>query len=348
MSYAMEYGNHQQTFKIESAIVINDENTNILVPGQKAKVLHKCDHCDACSPQKLIIKRHIGLVHERKPPLECMDCYAVFVEQKQLTKHKRKQHSNSMPFQCGVCKAGFTEKGAVNRHIANVHEGKKSHVCEICQKTFTERGIMERHVKYVHEKIKDYKCPYCVKEFGGRGNLNIHVRTVHEGIKPHKCPVCQVAYVDKRAMQKHVDSVHRGIIQKDFEKFQCSQCESKFSTKYTLRAHVESIHDNIRPLGLDFVLSFLSVLSNFRSREKLSKKRLESKPEQFARIQIFSGTIDQNPYFSIAILVLDYKVLFTNFHLMVLLIFGSLVRENSRGFIENMKHKILTLRVLTL
>ena len=124
MSYAVEYGNHQQTFKLESAIVINDENTNILVPGQNTKVLHKCDHCDACSTQKLIIKRHIGLVHERKPPLECMDCYAVFTEQKQLTKHKRKQHSNSMPFQCGVCKAGFTEKGAVNRHIANVHEGR--------------------------------------------------------------------------------------------------------------------------------------------------------------------------------------------------------------------------------
>ena len=124
MSYAVEYGNHQQTFKLESAIVINDENTNILVPGQNTKVLHKCDHCDACSPQKLIIKRHIGLVHERKPPLECMECYAVFTEQKQLTKHKRKQHSNSMPFQCGVCKAGFTEKGAVNRHIANVHEGR--------------------------------------------------------------------------------------------------------------------------------------------------------------------------------------------------------------------------------
>ena len=125
MSYAMEYGNHQQTFKLESAIVIeNNENTDILVPGQNTKVLHKCDHCDACSTQKLIIKRHIGLVHERKPPLECMECYAVFTEQKQLTKHKRKQHSNSMPFQCGVCKAGFTEKGAVNRHIANVHEGR--------------------------------------------------------------------------------------------------------------------------------------------------------------------------------------------------------------------------------
>ena len=41
------------------------------------------------SLQKGILKRHIGLVHERKTPLECADCYAVFVETKQFTKHKR-------------------------------------------------------------------------------------------------------------------------------------------------------------------------------------------------------------------------------------------------------------------
>ena len=37
------------------------------------------------------------------------------------------------------------------------------------------------------------------------------------------------------------------------------------------------------------------------------------------------------------------KVLFTNFHLIALLLFGSLVRENLRGLREIMKHKILTI-----
>ena len=53
---------------------------------------------------KDILKRHIGLVHERKTPLECMDCYAVFIDPKRLKMHKVKVHGETLPHQCGTCK----------------------------------------------------------------------------------------------------------------------------------------------------------------------------------------------------------------------------------------------------
>ena len=43
-----------------------------------------------------IFERHIGLVHENKTPLECMLCYAVFIDPKRLKQHKINVHKGKI------------------------------------------------------------------------------------------------------------------------------------------------------------------------------------------------------------------------------------------------------------
>ena len=46
------------------------------------------------------------------------------------------------------------------------------------------------------------------------------------------------------------------------------------------------------------VLNFLSILSDFISREELTQKYLESKIEPFAKVLFLNDKIDQNPNFA--------------------------------------------------
>ena len=55
MTNSMKYGRNQHSSinEIEvSTIIINDENTSSMVPGQKVKVVHECEHCEAQYSQK--------------------------------------------------------------------------------------------------------------------------------------------------------------------------------------------------------------------------------------------------------------------------------------------------------
>ena len=54
----------------------------------KVQILHNCTSCDAYFMDRDVLRRHIGLIHENKIPLECTYCYAVFIEHKKLTQHK--------------------------------------------------------------------------------------------------------------------------------------------------------------------------------------------------------------------------------------------------------------------
>ena len=91
------------------------------------QILHGCPHgCqNIYSLDKEILKRHIGLVHEKRTPLECMNCYAVFVDPKKLKQHRYQVHGERGQYQCNQCSASFRDQGHVNRHIAIVHEKKR-------------------------------------------------------------------------------------------------------------------------------------------------------------------------------------------------------------------------------
>ena len=53
------------------------------------QIVHQCVQCDVYSIDKDILKRHIGLIHEKRTPLECMLCYAVFIEPKKLKQQRK-------------------------------------------------------------------------------------------------------------------------------------------------------------------------------------------------------------------------------------------------------------------
>ena len=71
-----------------------------------------------------VLRRHIGMIHENKAPLECTYCYAVFIEHKKLTQHKVSVHGevpkeNKNPThraECNICHATFRKQCEVTRY----------------------------------------------------------------------------------------------------------------------------------------------------------------------------------------------------------------------------------------
>ena len=93
------------------------------------------------------------------------------------------------------------------------------------------------------------------------------------------------------------------------------------------------------------IIIFLSILSDFLSRKKLTQKWQEPKAEQCAKLQFLNNEIDQKTNFGncqMAIFVFKVYKLFTITLLLAVvnLMSVSLVRENRRGLREKLKHKI--------
>ena len=81
--------NENQINEVLSTIIVETKISD--TPGKNIndiKLMHQCANCDAYFMDKDILKRHIGLIHERKIPIECTYCYAVFIEERKLIQHK--------------------------------------------------------------------------------------------------------------------------------------------------------------------------------------------------------------------------------------------------------------------
>ena len=127
-----EIGNNEQEHSMTEVVVstivvenndIKDQDSDVIGIGNKltvGQIVHQCGQCDAYSFDKDIVERHIGLIHDKKMPLECMLCFAVFVDPKSLKKHKAIVHKEippeDKPYQCGYCQSTFRDNGAVNRY----------------------------------------------------------------------------------------------------------------------------------------------------------------------------------------------------------------------------------------
>ena len=108
MSYEIKIENSQTSINehedvVQTIIVdigdINVAHTPAVLAAQNmtvGQVVYQCSQCDYYSFDKDILKRHIGLIHERKPAFECMLCYAVFVDPKKLKQHKAYVHKGKI------------------------------------------------------------------------------------------------------------------------------------------------------------------------------------------------------------------------------------------------------------
>ena len=84
--YGIEFSsNPDQMNNVIEYQVISSEDLSL---ENKVQILHNCTSCDAYFMDRDVLRRHIGLIHENKIPLECTYCYAVFIEHKKLTQHK--------------------------------------------------------------------------------------------------------------------------------------------------------------------------------------------------------------------------------------------------------------------
>ena len=300
MSYEIEIASNQfsKNNVVLQTIVVNPvQNAPVQTLHVKQEVdpnigqiVHQCVQCDVYSIDKDILKRHIGLIHEKRTPLECMLCYAVFIEPKKLKQHKAKVHGESLPFQCGTCRATFKDNGHLNRHIKIVHEGEKSHVCHYCEKSFAEKSTMQRHVSAIHEKKKPHACNLCEKAFGYKSALVSHIKNVHEGLRPHKCPICPASFVDKRTLQTHVDTQHLGKEKED--RVICELCNCSFYSKYTLDAHIKKVHEGIKPFECEHCDEKFGSKDNltrhFERHHSEPKNKITDKATSFVR-NIYSG-----------------------------------------------------------
>jgi len=207
---------------------------------------------------KDVLRRHIGLIHENKTPLECIYCYAVFIEEKRLIQHRvavhgevPKEKNPTHKSECHICHATFRKNFEVNRHIEEVHEGKKPFTCTICNSSFSKKTHLVNHVASVHEKRKPFSCHLCKKSFPEKSTLTKHILGVHEKKKPHKCPMCPAAFLQKSHLQPHIDSVHLGR-KDESKKVKCDHCDTIFCSMKTMKKHVEIVHEGKKPFECTF------------------------------------------------------------------------------------------------
>jgi len=300
--YGIEFStNPDQMNNVIEYQVISSED---LSRENKVQILHNCTSCDAYFMDRDVLRRHIGLIHENKIPLECTYCYAVFIEHKKLTQHKVSVHGevakeNKNPThkaECNICHATFRKTCEVTRHINEVHEGKKPFACTLCSSTFARKAGLTDHIASVHDKKKPFKCDLCGKCFAEKRTLSKHTLGVHEKNKPHKCPICPAAFMQKSHMQTHVDSVHFGK-KDESKKVNCDVCDSTFCDKKSLKKHVQIVHERKKPFECTFCCKKFSVRSGLNGHLKAMHDESKNEITQKSRDYI-KNVYNNTPAFS--------------------------------------------------
>ena len=228
--------------QIEDDMVITQQHKKEFFEAiHEQEKLHICSECGDGFGEKSALKRHIGLVHEKKKNIsingaKCPRCDKYFVDKGNILKHIKAVHEKIKPYKCLVCNKGFPEKTQMTIHIEAVHEGKKPHICNICGIGYGTKSYLNRHVRSVHEgqkpdPKKQRKCSICNKIFPHQGNLSRHIRAVHEG-KKFSCVMCEASFWENNGLKKHVALTHEQRVP-----LVCSICSAPYILKSTLEKH---------------------------------------------------------------------------------------------------------------
>ena len=169
--------------------------------------------------------------------------------------------------------------------------------CEECNQDFKAPRYLIQHYKFIHKDLPpayqgkvQFMCEVCSDFFMNKSSLDQHVKRKHsnEPIKvlhkpkpaPKQCPHCDKIVSTHRRLTEHIKNKHMENCP-----YKCDSCHRSYGTMTSLRFRF-------------CVLNFLSIVSDFLSRKKLTQKGLKSKAEKFANLQFLKDKIDYNTNFA--------------------------------------------------
>ena len=104
-SYNFETGNS----KNEAKTRFNSQSES----NSNAMKSYECIVCSNCFSNKVLLRRHISSVHEKKKPLECKICDTSFSQKHHLNRHVSSVHEGIKPFKCKICDTSFSQKNSI-------------------------------------------------------------------------------------------------------------------------------------------------------------------------------------------------------------------------------------------
>ena len=148
------------------------------------------------------LKRHIVTMHEN--PHKCLICSTKFVKKIMLLKHMTIIHKQLPPFSCELCKKSIYSHGQYEHHIKKHEESKnaklnKETLCKIAEES-----------KEQPKCAPLYRCiePNCLKVYTTKFNLKTHIRTYHNQNRKFKCKYCNEEYLHNISLKQHINKCH--------------------------------------------------------------------------------------------------------------------------------------------
>ncbi|XP_055842241.1 zinc finger protein 808-like isoform X2 [Episyrphus balteatus] len=238
------------------------------------EIVYKCAACEKITQNYQEHLKHI-VIHEKvddsltvttsleqlkKTPsgfLECKECGAVFMSEREYNIHLR---SHQGVHQCDICKTILLTPSSLRKHKLRMHRQMSSRKttlfeCNICNEKYESQLLMLQHRKQhteVMKKIEEmtiidrsgekvaYVCKICAKTSNNKFRHEEHLR-IHTKEKPYKCEKCGIGIATSNAMAHHMRT-HENIT------FECNVCDASYRHKKSLKKHLK-LHTGEKPFG---------------------------------------------------------------------------------------------------
>ncbi|XP_056634937.1 zinc finger protein 585B [Diorhabda sublineata] len=197
----------------------------------------KCQYCDACFGNFLLLKQHLRSDHPEHN-VRCPHCGATFTITQELTTHLRlkqckfEEHPETIEnsLQCEKCPFYSNSISELFFHIA-LHEEPL-----VNYQNHTESSLVKAILKY--------KCPVC-ENFYPKASLQGHIRQ-HTQDRPFVCTICGKSFARKNNLQFHMKNHEKKVEKARLKQaaaetsFLCCTCGANFKKKSILQQHMQT------------------------------------------------------------------------------------------------------------